>query len=134
MEAWRYSGGAVDNTLGKVTIAPNVLVTIVQKTAMSEPGVAQLCDNVPGVKRWLGLHTAGRGVEVGITQNEVTVDAYLIARRNTDLLQMGRNLQSRITEAIQDMVGMDVREVNIHIEDVATELSPDKGKLKAQGK
>jgi uncharacterized alkaline shock family protein YloU len=124
----------VDNSLGKITIAPNVLVTIVQKTAATEPGVAQLCDNVPGVKRWLGLHTVGRGVEVSVSGNEVTVDLYLIARRDVDLLQMGRNLQSRITQAIQDMVGMDVREANIHIDDVATELSPDIGKLKDKGR
>jgi len=124
----------VDNTLGKVTIAPNVLVTIVQKTAASEPGVAQLCDNVPGVKRWLGLHTVGRGVEVSVVNNEVTVDLYVIARRDVDLLQMGRNLQSQIVQAIRDMVGMDVREANIHIDDVATELSRDKGKLKDKNK
>jgi uncharacterized alkaline shock family protein YloU len=126
-------GEAVDNTLGKVTIAPNVLITIVQKTAASEPGVAQLCDNVPGVKRWLGLHTAGRGVEVTVADNEVTVDLYVIARRDVDLLQMGRNLQSRIVQAIHNMVGMEVREANIHIDDVATELSPDKTKAKDKG-
>jgi uncharacterized alkaline shock family protein YloU len=120
----------VDENLGKVTIAPNVLVTIVQKTTTSEPGVAQLYDSVPGVKRLLGLHTVGRGVEVGVADNRVTVDVYLVARRGVDLLQMGRSLQSQITRAIQDIVGMEVREVNIHIEDIATELSPDAGKQK----
>jgi uncharacterized alkaline shock family protein YloU len=98
----------VDEKLGKVTIAPNVLVTIVQKTTAAEPGVAQLCDNVPGVKRFLGLHTV-------------------------DLLQMGRNLQNQIIEAIQNIVGMQVCEVNIHIEDIATELSQDAGKKKEKG-
>ena len=115
----------MEEDLGKVTIAPNVLVTIVQKTTLLEPGVAQLADAVPGVKRLLGLHTVGRGVEVHVSDNRVTVDVYLIARRGVDLLRMGRALQGQITRAIQDIVGMDVREVNIHIEDVATELSQD---------
>jgi uncharacterized alkaline shock family protein YloU len=113
----------VDENLGKVTIAPNVLVTIVQKATMSEQGVASLCDNVPGVKRLLGLHTAGKGVEVNVANNRVTVDVYIIARRDVDLLQMGRSLQNQIVRAIQDIVGMEVLEVNIHIEDIATELS-----------
>jgi uncharacterized alkaline shock family protein YloU len=112
----------VDEPLGKVTIAPNVLVTIVQKTANSVPGVAQLSANVPGVKRLLGLHTVGRGVEVDVVDEHVVVDVYLVAKRNVDLLQMGRRLQREITRAIQDIVGMAVREVNVHIEDVATEL------------
>jgi uncharacterized alkaline shock family protein YloU len=122
----------VDKDLGKVTIAPNVLVTIVQKTTVSEPGVAQLCDNEPGVKRLLGLHTVGRGVEVGVADGQVTVDVYLVARRGVELLQMGRSLQSQITRAIQDMVGMQVCEVNIHIEDVATELSQGEGQGKTK--
>ena len=113
----------MDQNLGKVTIAPNVLVTIVQKTSMSEPGVVQLCDNVPGVKRLLGMHTASQGVAVSVADNRVAVNVYLIARRGVDLLQMGRNLQGEITRAMQDIVGMEVREVNIHIDDIATELS-----------
>ena len=124
----------MDENLGKVTIAPNVLVTIVQKTSVSEPGVASLCDNVPGVKRLLGLHTVGKGVEVNVGDKRVTVDVYLIARRDVDLLQMGRNLQKQIVRAIQRIVGMEVLEVNIHIEDIATELSQDAGKKKGRGK
>lgn len=124
----------MDENLGKVTIAPNVLVTIVQKTTVSEPGVALLYDNVPGVKRLLGLHTVGRGVEVSVGDNRVAVDVYLIARRDVDLLQMGRNLQNQIVRAIQHIVGMEVLEVNIHIEDIATELSQEAGKKKEKGK
>jgi uncharacterized alkaline shock family protein YloU len=119
----------VEEKLGKVTIAPNVLVTIVQKTAMSEPGVAQLCDNVPGVKRLLGIHRVSRGVGVSVEGNSVAVNVYLVARRGVDLLEMGRDLQREITRAMQDIVGMEVREVNIHIDDIATELAaeaPDK--------
>ncbi|NLF10671.1 MAG: Asp23/Gls24 family envelope stress response protein [Anaerolineaceae bacterium] len=112
----------MEENLGKVSIAPNVLVTIVQKTAGAMPGVDRLSDNVPGVKRFLGLETAARGVQVGVVESNVSVDVYLVARRGIDLLQMGRQLQSEITRAIEDIVGMSVREVNVHIEDVATEL------------
>ena len=112
----------MDDNHGKVTIAPNVLVTIVQKTAGAVPGVAHLCSNVPGVKRLLGLHTVGRGVEVSVVDDQVIVDVYLMARRGVELLQVGRQLQREVTRSIEDIVGMDVREVNVHIEDVATEL------------
>ena len=121
----------MEEKLGKVTIAPNVLVTIVQKTSMSEPGVAQLCDNVPGVKRLLGLNTVSRGVAVSVEGTSVTVNVHLIARRGVDLLQMGLNLQTAITRAMREIVGMEVREVNIHIDDIATELSDDSQDEKA---
>jgi uncharacterized alkaline shock family protein YloU len=108
--------------LGKVTIAPNVLVTIVQKAASSIPGVAELHDGPPAVKRLLGLHTVGEGVEVSVLNDQVIVDVYLIAHRGVDLLQMGWQLQHEVTRAIEDIVGMEVQEVNVHVEDVATEL------------
>jgi uncharacterized alkaline shock family protein YloU len=113
----------VEENLGKVTIAPNVLVTIVQKTANSVEGVARLSENVPGVQRFLGLHTTAEGVRVVIAENQVEADVYLVARRGFDLLQMGRQLQQKIARAIEDIVGMGVAEVNVHIEDIATELS-----------
>ena len=122
----------MEENLGKVSIAPNVLVTIVQKTAGATPGVDRLSDNVPGVKRFLGLETAARGVQVGVVEGKVSVDVYLVARRGIDLLQMGRQLQSEVTRAIEDIVGMSVREVNVHIEDVATELAGVEWKERAR--
>jgi uncharacterized alkaline shock family protein YloU len=66
----------------------------------------------------------GPGVEVDIEDGQVSVEVYLIAKREVDLLQMGRQLQGEITRAIEDIVGMPVRAVNVHIEDTATELVP----------
>jgi uncharacterized alkaline shock family protein YloU len=115
----------VEKSLGRVTIAPNVLVTIVQKTAVSVPGVAGLHETVPNVKRLLGFHTVGRGVEVRVVDDQVSVDVYLVALRGVDLLQMGRQLQHEITRAMQDIVGIPVREVNVHVEDVAIEVAAE---------
>lgn len=122
----------MDENPGKVIIAPNVLVTIVQKTAGSVPGVAWLNDRAAGVKRLLGLHTVGRGVEVNVIDDQVTADVYLTARRNVDLLQMGRQVQREVTRAIEHIVGMPVTAVNIHIEDVATEIPQGEGTEKDQ--
>jgi uncharacterized alkaline shock family protein YloU len=115
----------VEENYGKVTIAPNVLVTIVQKTASSIPGVARLSENTPGVQRLLGLHTEAEGVRVSVSENLVVVDVYLVARRGFDLFLMGQQLQKEVTRAIEDIVGMKVQEVNVHIEDIATELAHD---------
>jgi uncharacterized alkaline shock family protein YloU len=119
----------VEENLGRVTIAPNVLATIVQKTAASVEGVARLSENVPGVQRLLGLHTTAEGIRVVVADNQVKADVYLIARRGFDLLQVGRELQQKISRAIEDIVGMGVAEVNVHIEDIATELSRDSRQL-----
>jgi uncharacterized alkaline shock family protein YloU len=122
----------VDKNLGKVTIAPNVLVTIVQKMADAVPGVAHLCENAPGVGRLLGLSTVGRGVRVDVVDDQVLVDVYLVAKREVDLLQMGRQLQRQVAHDIENIVGMNVREINVHVEDIETELPLDAGRKKEQ--
>lgn len=108
----------MEEDLGKVTIAPGVLVTIVQKTVDSMPGVVRLSPKVPGMGRLLGSQTVGKGVHVQVVSNQATVDVYVVAERGVDLYQMGRQLQQQITRAIHDIVGMNVGEVNVHIEDI----------------
>jgi uncharacterized alkaline shock family protein YloU len=122
----------VDKNLGKITIAPNVLVTIVQKMAHAVPGVAHLCENAPSVGRLLGLSTVGRGVRVGVVDDQILVDVYLVAKRGVDLLQMGRQLQHQVAYDIENIVGMNVREINVHVEDIETELALDTSREKEQ--
>jgi uncharacterized alkaline shock family protein YloU len=74
------------------------------------------------VQRLLGLHTEAEGVRVSVSENRVAVDVYLIARRGFDLFLIGQQLQKEVTRAIEDIVGMEVEKVNVHIEDIATEL------------
>ena len=113
----------MEENIGQVTIAPGVLVTIVQKTASSIAGVARLSLHVPGVERLLGLQTVGQGVKVSVVGHQVSVDVYLIALRGFDLLEMGHQIQRQVTRAIHEITGMDVREVNVHIEDIVASLA-----------
>lgn len=114
----------MEEMLGKITIAPEVLVTIAQLTALNTLGVARLSSGVPArVTQWLGGVTLGNGVQVEVQDNTVAVDLYLVAQRGTNLLQLGRKLQEAIARAVEDIVGMPVREVNVRIEDVAPEAA-----------
>jgi uncharacterized alkaline shock family protein YloU len=110
----------VDETApGKVTIAPEVLVTIVQLTAQEVPGVYQMStDWTRDVNRFLGNMRVGAGVQVQVKGSQVSVDLYVITEPNVNMLQLGRRIQTEVTRAIEEMLGMDVKEINVHIEDV----------------
>lgn len=103
-----------EEKLGTVRIAPGVLATIVRLTALSVEGVARL--SAGGMGKFLGRETPG--VKVHVEDNQVTVDLYIVAQRDANLLQVGTRVQQRVSEAIRHMVGMDVREVNVYIQDV----------------
>ena len=104
---------------GIVTISPEVLVTIAQLTTQDIPGVHEMSiDWTREVNRFLGNERVGDGVQIQVEGNQVVVDLYIIVEHTVNMLQLGRAIQAEVTRAIEEMVGMDVRAVNVHIEDV----------------
>lgn len=100
--------------IGKTTIAPQVLETIARLTTLAVPGVARVTSS-PGMLRLLRQD----GVEIEVIGNSVRVKLYVVTEPHTNMLGVGRQIQAEVTRAIQDMVGMEVQSVDVHIEDVA---------------
>jgi uncharacterized alkaline shock family protein YloU len=100
--------------IGKITIAPEVLETIARLTALAVSGVARLAEP-PGVHRLI-RHD---GVEIKIVGDGVRVNVRVVTNPEANMLTVGRQIQSEVTRAIQDIAGMDVKSVDVHIEDVA---------------
>jgi uncharacterized alkaline shock family protein YloU len=111
--------GLMEEALGTVTIHPTVLTTVARLTSLATPGVARMSDEWRlHVERMLGRPGRGSGVDLSIKDNAVTVDLYVVAEPEVNLLRLGQTLQNEVSRAIQDMVGMEVSEVNVHIQDV----------------
>ena len=107
--------------LGTVTIAPDVLSTIVSLTAQDVPGVARL-GAVPGQQRvgtMLGGGAANAsGVAVRVVGDEVVADCYLVALPDINLVDLGERVQQAVGEALSQMIGMPVRAINVYVQDV----------------
>jgi uncharacterized alkaline shock family protein YloU len=109
----------VDPLPGTVTIAPEVLVTIAQLTTKDINGVhAMSVGWTREVNRFFGNECVGDGVQIKVEGDQVVVDLYVIVEHDVNMLQLGRTIQKQVIRAIEEMVGMDVRAVNVHIEDV----------------
>ncbi|GAB4568031.1 MAG: Asp23/Gls24 family envelope stress response protein [Anaerolineae bacterium] len=109
---------AMEQKLGKVIIAPAVLTTIVRLTALSQPGVRRMAPFPPALERMLDRSHTEEGVRIQIEGDEVSVDLYIVVDAGINMRELGETLQREITRAIHDMVGMSVREVNVHIDGV----------------
>jgi len=105
------------NPQGKTTIAPDVLITIARLSAMSVPGVSHMAQVTGGVNRLFkrGVHD---GVRIEVEDNIVVANLYLVLHKDVNIREVSRNVQSQVARALQEMVGMDVGEVQIHIEDI----------------
>lgn len=99
--------------VGRITVDPEVLETIARLTALAVPGVARIAP-VPR-SRLLG---GKEGVRITLQDGSVLVDLYLVVESGYNMVALGRQVQAEVTRAIQEMVGLDVEAVNVHIEDV----------------
>ncbi len=116
----------MEEKLGRVIIAPEVLITIARLTTLSIPGVARMSSNwARNVTHLLGGKISGQGVKIKVEDNSVAVDLYIIVETDVSMLNLGHTIQAEVARAINDMVGMHVKEVNIHIQDVEAPLSRD---------
>jgi uncharacterized alkaline shock family protein YloU len=107
----------VEELLGKVTIAPDVLVTIARLATLSVPGV---CRMAPHWAAWIKGATgaASEGTRLLVEDGVVFADLYIVVDGSVSMLDVGSAVQASVSRAIRDMVGMEVGEVNVHIEDV----------------
>lgn len=103
----------------KVTtsVASDVLITIARMAALSVPGVIRMAE-VPGGVNRVFRRGAEDGVQIRVEDQQVEADLYLILDGNTNLREVSRNVQHQVARAIQEMVGMDVVGVHVHIENV----------------
>lgn len=113
----------MEESLGTVTVSPEVLISLVQLTALATPGVARLSRDHPSSVQRLFSGKASEGVRLELVDDTVTLDVYIVAEPDAHMLTLGQTLQREIGRAIQDVVGMPVQEINIHIQDVADRLS-----------
>jgi uncharacterized alkaline shock family protein YloU len=104
-------------TQGKTTVAPEVLTTIARLSALSVPGVSRMAPISGGVNR-LFKRGAGDGVRIETEDNTVYADLHLVLKQDVNIREVSRNVQRQVARAIQEMVGMDVGYINIHIDDI----------------
>jgi uncharacterized alkaline shock family protein YloU len=113
--------------LGKVTIAPTVLTTIVRLTTLEQRGVRRLAPVPPNVRGLLAGGASEEGIFVEVADEGVQVEVHVVADAKANLLKLGEALQTNITRAIEEMVGMPVATVHVHIDDVVLTTSHQEG-------
>ena len=102
---------------GKTTVSPEVLIAIARMAALSVPGVSSLAPVAGGVNR-LFHRRADEGVRINLHENVVYGDIYLIVEEDVNIREVGRNVQTQVARAIHEMVGMDVAQIDVHVEDI----------------
>ena len=93
---------------GNTPVAPDVLETIVIMTVTDTKGVSKLVNS----------SAAPNGIKLKISDNKVNADIYVNLKADgTSTVEVCGQIQKRIARAVKEMVGMEVGQLNVHVED-----------------
>lgn len=118
----------VDTTeLGKIQIAPEVIGVIAGLAASEVDGVASMSGSFVGdiAERFGRKKNFAKGVQVEVGQKEAAVDLSIIVEYGYSIPEVAVNVQNNVRAAIENMTGLSVVEVNVHIVDVKIQTSSD---------
>lgn len=105
--------------IGEVHIADEVVAIVAGLAATDVDGVASMAGNITNeLVSKLGKKNLSKGVRVTILEGVVTVDLSLNIEYGRNILETSKKVQEKVKSAIENMTGLEVADVNIHIASV----------------
>ncbi len=111
--------------LGTIRIANEVVGVIAGLAATEVEGVAGMSGGIAGgIAEMLGRKNLSKGVKVEVGEREAAVDLFIIVEYGVSIPDVALRIQENVKRAIENMTGLVVVEVNIHVQGVT--FQPEK--------
>lgn len=107
---------------GKTVIVDGVVSKVAGIAAAEVPGVFALGGGVTraigAIREAINQTDKGQGVSVEVGETQAAVDITLVAEYPVSLQKVADDVRAAVTDAIEQIVGLQVTEVNVTINDV----------------
>lgn len=104
---------------GEVQIASEVVSTIAGLAATEAEGIADMSGGITsGVVQLLGRKDLSKGVKVTVGEKETTIDIFVVTKYGVRIPEIALDIQKKVKEAVENMTGLKVTAVNIHVQGV----------------
>lgn len=108
-----------ENQTGVIRISDDVVATIAGLAALDTQGIAAMSGGMSeGLAKRLSGRNVQKGVSVEVGQLEAAVDLRVIVNYGSKIHEVCRDLQINVKDAIINMTGLNVIEVNVKVEGV----------------
>ncbi|MFC4100970.1 Asp23/Gls24 family envelope stress response protein [Paenibacillus xanthanilyticus] len=109
-----------DLQTGIIRISDDVVATIAGLAALETPGIAAMSGGISeGLAKRISGKNVQKGVSVEVGQLEAAIDLRIIVQYGIPIHEVCRVLQDNVREAVENMTGLNVVEVNVKVEGVA---------------
>lgn len=113
---------SVVNEIGAIKITDEVVAIIAGIAATEVPGVTSMSGGIAGgIAEALGRKNLSKGVKVEVGEKEAAIDLFIIVEYGFRIPEVAWTIQEKVKSAVEEMTGLNVIEVNIHIQGVNLE-------------
>lgn len=119
----------VNENAGQVKIANEVVAIIAGLAATEVHGVAGMSGGIAGdIVEILKGKNLSKGVKVEVGEKETAIDLFIIVEFGARIPDIAWEIQNKVKKAVENMTGLAVVEVNIHVQAVNFEKEVKKEK------
>lgn len=118
----------MENKIGQIQIADEVIAIIAATAAAEVDGVITSSNAAETLVGRFGKKNLAKGVKVAIEEGEATIELEIGVKMGGNLLQMAKEVQNKVKNAVETMTGLTVAAVNVSMEGVIVEKAKQKDK------
>ena len=103
----------------------NDVVAVIAGVAVSEvEGVSGMAGGFAGgiTEVLSGKKNLAKGIKVDIEENKAKIDVNIIVEYGSRIPDVAFEIQNRVKKSVESMTGLDVEEVNVHVQGVNTDV------------
>ena len=107
------------------------VIAVIAGVAVSEvQGVASMSGGFAGgiTEVLSGKKNLAKGIKVDISEKNVKIDVNIIVEYGSRIPDVAFEIQNRVKKAVENMTGLNVEEVNVHVQGVNTDAVLEENK------
>lgn len=111
----------------EIKIADDVVSVIAGKAVSEISGVAGMAGGFAGgiSEVFSGKKNLSKGIKVDVGEKEVKIDVNIIVEYGARIPDIAFEIQNRVKKAVENMTGLAVEEVNVHVQGVDTNVKKE---------
>lgn len=119
---------ANNNAESTIKIADDVVAVIAGVAVSEVQGVASMAGGFAGgiTEVLSGKKNLSKGIKVEVGEKDTKIDVNIIVEYGTRIPDIAFEIQNRVKKAVENMTGLKVLEVNVHVQGVNTDVDSDK--------
>ena len=125
---------ALSSDNNEIKIADDVVAVIAGVAVAEVPGVADMAGGFAGgiTEVLSGKKNLAKGIKVEVGDKDTKIDVNIIVEYGVRIPDVAYEIQNRVKKAVETMTGLNVVEVNVHVQGVNTEDKEEMEETKAE--